>query len=159
MACTTINTVDLTFLRPGPGENSRTWSNHVRQLTKQYGLEDPQNFLLRDVESKTCFKNDVLTRIKAFHENDLRSHVDPSSQKLKYFNLSMLGLSGHHHPALSGLVTVSDVRKSCYHLKMFVGDLFTYEIKSEQSGGSLHCRLCTERKNESVSHILTYCNA
>ena len=101
----------------------------------------------------------LLTRIKSFHENDLRSHVDPSSQKLKYFNLSMLGLSGRHHPALSGLVTVSDVRKSRYHLKMLVGDLFTYEIKSEQSGGSPHCRLCTERKNESVSHILTYCSA
>jgi hypothetical protein len=113
---------------------------------------------MRDAASKTCFKNDVLTRIKAFHEHELRSHAD-SSQKLKYFNVSMLGLSGRHHPSLSGIVTVSDVKKSRYHLKMLVGNLLTYEIKSEQSGGSPHCRLCTEMKNESISHILTYCSA
>ena len=121
-------------------------------------LEDPQTLLTRDPPAKSSFKNDVLTRIKAFHENELRSHDDPTN-KLKYLNISLLGLSGHHHPALSGIVTVNDVKKSRHHIKMLVGDLFTYEKKSEQSGGSPFCRLCAEEKNESVSHILTYCSA
>ena len=42
---------------------------------------------------------------------------------------------------------------------MLVGDLFTYEKKSEQSGGSPDCRLCLDNKRESVSHILTFCSA
>ena len=42
---------------------------------------------------------------------------------------------------------------------MLIGDLFTYEMKSEQSGGSPHCRLCCEMKNETISHILTFCGA
>ena len=138
-------------------ENSSTWSVHLRNLCNQYGLEDPQTLLTRDPPTKSSFKNDVLTRIKAFHEYELRSHDDPSN-KLKYLNVSLLGLSGRHHPALSGIVTVNDVKKSRHHLKMLAGDLFTYEKKSEQSGGSPFCRLCNEEKNESVSHILTYCS-
>ena len=82
-----------------------------------------------------------------------------TSQKLKYLNISLLGLSGRHHPALSGLITVTDVQKSRHHLKMLAGDLFTYEKKSEQSGGSPHCRLCSDNKSESVLHILTFCSA
>ena len=73
-----------------------------------------------------------MPRIKAFHENDLRSHPD-IGKKLKYLNVSVIGLSGCHHPALSGVLTVTDVKKSRSHIKMLIGDLFTYEMKSEQS--------------------------
>ena len=139
-------------------ENSSTWSNHMRLLTKQYGLEDPANLMQKDPPSKSSFKNDLMPRIRAFHENDLRSHPDPD-QKLKYLNVSVIGLSGRHHPALSGVLTVTDVKKSRSHIKMLIGDLFTYEMKSEQSGGSPHCRLCCEMKNETISHILTFCDA
>ena len=139
-------------------ENSSTWSVHMRNLSTQYGLVDPQTLLTMDPPNKSSFKNDVLTRIKSFHENDLRCHDDPTN-KLKFLNVSLLGLSGRHHPALSGIVTVKDVKKSRHHLKMLVGDLFTYEKKSEQSGGSPYCRLCDENKNETVSHILTFCSA
>ena len=146
------------YLLSSSSSNSSTWSIHLRYLAKQYGLEDPQNLLKLDPPSKSSFKNDVSARINAFHENELRKHEDPS-QKLKYLNVSLLGLSGRHHPALSGLVTVTDVQKSRHHLKMLVGDLFTYEKKSEQSGGSPNCRLCIDNKSESVSHILTFCSA
>ena len=42
---------------------------------------------------------------------------------------------------------------------MLIEDLYTYEIKSEQSGGSSHCRLCSDEKTENISHILTFCSA
>ena len=146
------------YLLSSSNSNSKTWSNHLRYLAKQYGLEDPLKLIMMDPQSKSSFKNDVSTRINSFHENELRKHEDPS-QKLKYFNVSVIGLSGRYHPALSGLFTVTDMKKSRHHLKMLVGDLFTYEKKSEQSGGSPDCRLCLDNKRESVSHILTFCSA
>ena len=42
---------------------------------------------------------------------------------------------------------------------IMVGDLFTYKMKSEQSGGSPNCPLCTDMKSESVCHILAFCGA
>ena len=117
-------------------------------------VEDPSSCLDRPAPSHSVFKETVITKITAFHENELRMHEDPG-QKLKYFNVSLLGLSGRRHPSLSGIFTVTDVRKSRHHIKMLTGDLFTYEKKSEQSGGSPFCRLCSEDKNDSVSHILT----
>ena len=90
-------------------------------------------------------------KFHAFRRRILLETQVPSRLKIIY-------RSGHH-PALSGIVTVNDVKKSRHHLKMLVGDLFTYEKKSEQSGGSPYCRLCDENKNETVSHILTFCSA
>ena len=78
---------------------------------------------------------------------------------MQYLNVSLHGLSGRHHPALSGLVTTMDVKKSRFHLKMLIGDLYTYEIKSEQSGGSPHCRLCRDKKIENICHIIIFCTA
>ena len=45
-----------------------------------------------------------------------------------------------------------------FHLKMLIGDLYSYEIKSEQSGGSPNCRLCSDKKTEYICHILTFCS-
>ena len=45
---------------------------------------------------------------------------------------------------------------------MLAGDYFTYEVKSNQSGGSPHCRCCsttTSPINEDLAHILTSCTA
>ena len=153
---TKIHTM-VKYLLSNSVENSRTWSNHIRQLAQQYGLVSPTTLFNSDAPGKTSFKNDVMSRIRAFHENDLRCNADP--EKLKYFNISILGLSGRHHPALSGIITTDDVRKSRYHIKMLVGDLLTYEVKSEQSGGSPHCRSCCSMQSESILHILTICSA
>ena len=148
----------VNYLLASSNENSRTWSNYLRQISKQYGLVDPLISIRKDPPTKTIYKTDVNIRIQAFHENELRRN-GTLNKKLKYFNVSMLGLSGRHHPALSGLVTTTDVQKSRFHLKMLVGDLYTYETKSEQSGGSPHCRLCSTCESESVCHILTRCIA
>ena len=43
---------------------------------------------------------------------------------------------------------------------MLSGDYFTYEVKSNQSGGSPHCRCCaTPSPSEDLKHILTSCVA
>ena len=142
------------YLLSSSCEDSSTWSVYIRQVSRQYGLEDPLSCLRKDPPTKSTFKLSIEARIKAFHENELRS-----KSSLKYFNVSLLGLSGRHHPALSGLVTTQDVRKSRAHIKMLIEDLYTYEIKSEQSGGSPHCRLCSAEQTENISHILTFCSA
>ena len=54
---------------------------------------------------------------------------------MKYLNVSLLGLSGRHQPALSAISTTTDVKKSWAHLEMLIGDFYTYELKSKQSGG------------------------
>jgi hypothetical protein len=77
-----------------------------------------------------------------------------------YLNVSLSGLRGRRHPALSDIITTTEVQKSRIHLKMLAGDYFTYEVKSNQSGGSPHCRCCpTPSPKEDLAHILTRCGA
>ena len=135
-------------------ENSRTWANFIRQISRQYGLEDPLSCLEKDPPSKSTFKNSTDARINAFHEGELRRKAN-----MEYLNVSLLGLSGRHHPALSGIFTTLDVKRSRSHLKMLISDLYTYEVKSVQSGGSPNCRLCSDKKIENNCHILTFCSA
>ena len=135
-------------------QESRTWSIYVQYLCKQYGLEDPVSCLRKDAPQKSVYKNNIDSRIKAFHEKELRN-----KSSMTYLNDSLHGLSGRHHPALSGLLTTEDVRKSRYHLKMLIDDLYTYQTKSDQMGGSPNCRLCPDRMAENTSHILAICSA
>ena len=134
-------------------DNSRTWAINVKHLSAQYGLEDPVNLLEYDPPLTSSFINDIATRIKAFNEKEFRCHEDPLD-KLKYLNVSLMGLSGRRHPTLSGLFSVNDVRKRRPHVKMLVGDYYTYERKSELSGGSPNCHLCSDNQSELISHIL-----
>ena len=119
------------------------------------------------IDSLYSFKTDIDIRIRAFHENEMRIKAR-DSEKLKYFNASLYGLSGHPHPALSNLMNTVEVKKSRYHLKMLIGDLYTYEVKSQHSSGSPHCHVCCDnetesnnftRPSESICHILVICRA
>ena len=77
-----------------------------------------------------------------------------------FLNVSLSGLRGRHHPALAGIITTQEVQKSRIHIKMLAGDYFTYEVKSDQSGGLPHCRCCpTPSPVENLQHILTTCSA
>ena len=41
---------------------------------------------------------------------------------------------------------------------MLVGDYYTYDVKSTRSGGSPHCRSCSDpNSREDLTHILTQC--
>ena len=77
-------------------------------------------------------------------------------------NVSISGLSGAHHPALSGVITSTEVKQMRPHLKMLSGDYLTYQTRSQQSGGSPDCRLCPasiegNKPAEDIEHILTKC--
>ena len=101
----------------------------------------------------------ILTRITAFHEKELRQHA---TSTLKFLNVSVSGLRGKPHPCLSNLLTTHDVLKAQTHIKMLCENYFTYEMRANQSGGSPHCRSCSQAnqeytKSENLVHILTEC--
>ena len=140
-------------------DNSRTWSAHLRFLSQKYGLDDPLECLKFDPPSKSEYKELIRTKICAHYEHNLRDLAENNSQ-MTYLNVSLSGLNGRRHPALSDIVTTTEVQKSRIHMKMLAGDYFTYEIKANQSGGSPHCRCCPfPSPNENISHILTVCLA
>ena len=91
--------------------------------------------------------------------SELREQAKYNSCK-EYLNVSVTGLRRQHHPAISGLITAEDVKLSRSHIKMLSGDFFTYQKKSNQSGGSPHCRVCGDpSENETIFHILITCSA
>ena len=141
-------------------DNSRTWTIFLRQLSSKYGLDDPLTCLKKDPPEKSVFKEHILTKVTAFYEKELRQN-SMSNSSMTYLNVSVSGLRGKHHPAISNLLTSLDVKKSRPHLKMLCQDYLTYEKKADQSGGSPHCRCCDsqQRHNENIEHILTECDA
>ena len=148
------------YLLENSSENSRTWAIHLRHLCRKYRLSDPLEYLKYDAPSKSQFKEDILTKICAFYENELRTMASRNS-RMNYLNVSLIGLRGRRHPALANIVTTREVQKCRIHIKMLSGDFFTYQVKSDQSGGSPHCRCCTvpDKPAEDISHILTSCSA
>ena len=77
---------------------------------------------------------------------------------MRYLNVSVSGLNGTSHPALSNIMTANEVKQMRPHIKMLAGDYFTYSIQAEQSGCSPHCRLCFA-PFEDIEHIVASCNA
>ena len=67
----------------------------------------------------------ILTKITAYYETSLRSKASQSSS-IKYLNVSLTGLRGKRHPAVSNIVTTHDVKKSRIHIKMLAGDYLTH---------------------------------
>ena len=134
----------------------------MRKICIQYGIEDPSFLLRQKPPSKKEFKNDIETRILSFHERELRKRAT-EIKRMKYFNCSLLGLSSKCHPAIKGIYTTNEVKRCRIHTKMLFGDLYTYEVKSQQLGGSPHCRNCVQQnqtpENDNTLHILTTCDA
>ena len=140
-------------------DNSRTWSIHLRHLCQKYELKDPLKCLESDPPSKSSYKTDVNIRIQTYHEKTLRIQAENNSV-MQYLNTSLYGLNGRCHPALANLVTSHQVKKARIHLKMLAGNFLTYEMKSNQSGGSSHCRCCVPPSpSENLEHIISVCNA
>ena len=77
---------------------------------------------------------------------------------MQWLNVSMAGLQGHCHPILKDVVTAYEVKKMRCQVKMLCGDLYTYSVKADQSGGSPHCRLC-QAPCEDLPHVLSICEA
>ena len=127
-------------------ESSKTWCLYLRKLCLQYGIEDPSILLKKKPPPKNEFKRDIETRILSFHERELRKRA-AEIRRMKYFNCSLLGLSAECHPSIKGIYSTNEVKRSRIHIKMLLGDLYTYEVKSQQLGGSPHCRNC-EKQNK-----------
>ena len=137
-------------------DNSRTWSQHLKNLSHMYGIDDPSQCLSRDPPSRSQFKEYIETKITSFHENELRTSAKNSSS-LKYFNVSLLGLRGRPHPILCNVTHSVEVMKMRVHVKFLIGNYFTYQMKSQQSGGSPQCRLCLSGNEEDYIHLLVQC--
>ena len=147
------------YLMKNSCENSRTWSVFVKQLSEKYNLDDPIECLDKGPPSKSQYKEYILTKITAFHEKQLRVQSG-SNSCMQYLNVSVSGLRGQRHPAISGLFTTEEVKQSRCHIKMLCGDYFTHMKKSIQSGGSPHCMVCEDKSlDEDILHILTQCSA
>ena len=145
----------IKYLAKHSTENSRTWSAHLRHLCQKYEMEDPFVSLCKDPPSKSAYKELVATKITAHYERTLRQTASTNSH-MEYLNVSTIGLRGRHHPALSNMVTTREVQFSRPHLKFLSGNYLTYQTKSDQSGGSPHCRIC-KCDSETVSHVISTC--
>ena len=143
---------------------SVTWAAHVRTLCLIYELPDPLSLLQNeDAWSKTAWKNWCSTKVTSYHERLWRDKAS-SNSKMIYLNIQLAGLTGRHHPALSGLETSRDVERLRPHIKMLAGDYLTYSrIALENVSADPSCRICRHTKPsqpsppETVAHILTEC--
>ena len=128
----------IKYLLENSTENSRTWAIHMRQISVMYGLEDPLICLNKKPPSKNDFKETVMTKISAYHEKELRNYRSKndtiSTSEREFFNVSLLGLRGRLHPAITNVSTSHSVRKMRPHVKMLIGNYVTFEMKSQQSG-------------------------
>ena len=136
--------------------DSRTWAAHIRYLSRKYNLPDPLECLEKDPPPKPEYKEYIQTKISAYYETVLRSKASTSSS-MKYLNVSLTGLRGKRHPALSNIISTHDVKKARIHLKMLAGDFLTHETKSRRSMGSPLCKCCDgpQHRNEDLKHLLT----
>ena len=146
----------IKYLLETSPENSRTWAIYVRRLCKKYELSDPLQYLSQNPMSKIAWKQLITTKITAHYEKHLRSLSEKNS-RMEYLNTNLLGLSGRQHPAIQNMHSSWEVRISRPHLKFLSGNYLTYAIKSEQSGGSARCRICTSGKDETIFHVIIEC--
>ena len=149
------------YLLENSNNNSRTGSTNLKHLSVKYNMEDPLTLILSNPPPKHIYMENVKIKILAFYEKYLRTNAAQNS-KMKYFNVSTIGLTGKIHSSVSGVMTTNEVNNMRYHIKMLLGDFLTYKTKSEQSGGSPHCRFgCVSISGEPISedilHIVSSC--
>ena len=87
---TKIHTLVNYLLEKSPS-NSRTWSQHVKNLTEMY---DMKNIDLQNTPpTKAQYKSSTLEKITQFWERKYRTDAQNNS-KMKYLNINLIGLSG-----------------------------------------------------------------
>ena len=148
----------IKYLLETSSPNSRTWAIHLRFTARKYGLLDPLSYLNMKAPTKESFKELINTKVSVFYENELRTMAAKNSC-MTFFNVSLIGLRGRHHPALSNISTTHEVKKAQFHIKMLVGDYLTFEKKASQSGGAPICKSCEDIRNENIIHIVSQCKA
>ena len=126
------------------------------------------HFLLGDLPIEAKIHQDVFSLFFSVWRNpDSKIHsilkylLETSESNSRTWSIHIKYLAEKYgHPALYHLITTHEVQKSRIHLKMLAGDYLTYEVKSNQSGGSPHCRSCDPPSPiENMAHILSSCSA
>ena len=140
-------------------QHSTTWSNHINLLCLKYGLPCPLHLMeSTTVWPRQDWKSFVTTKVIAYHEMEQRNNSVTNS-RLKNLNVSLLGLSGHPHPALLNKRYTQDARKLRLHVKLLAGDCLTGEVLAScQPHLSPACKLCLNPL-ENTEHVLVSCNA
>ena len=128
----------------------------LASIANMYNIEDPLISLNKKPPTKATYKENIKTKILAYHEKELRNKSS-NKESMRYFNVSLLSLSGRPHPAISNVTTTHEVRKMRPHIKILTGNYFTLEQKSIQSGGSPLCLLCDLSESESIEHLISRC--
>ena len=137
----------------------------MRILCEMYSLPDPLKLLeSEDAWPRSVWKGWCQTKVRAFHEKVWRTRA-LSNSKMSYLNVQLSGLTGRHHPALSGILTTRDVERLRPHIKMLVGDYLTYSrvVLDSKGVGDPSCRMCSyygspqPAASETIEHILTEC--
>ena len=82
------------YLLTTADDKSLTWSVHLRLIFRKYNLLDPLTLLQSNVWPKTKWKTYSKTLITASHEKQLKEKAR-SNINLKYFNVTVSGLSDH----------------------------------------------------------------
>ena len=125
--------------------NADPWNTARYELIfhRKYGIED----------SLSCLRRAPQKGQRSWKRKSL------SAENNRKKNVSLAGLRGWHHPALSGLITSSEVKAARIHLKMLSGDYLTFSISATQSGGTPYCRCFspTAPHMEDLAHILAIC--
>ena len=105
------------YLLQTSAENSRTWSQHLRFISKMYQMEDPLTLINTVPPTKMEYKEYILTKIAAFHERELRQQA-LKIKSLKYFNVSLQSLRGKPHVSICDVFTSKDVTNMRPHLNL-----------------------------------------
>lgn len=128
-----------------------------------YGMPEPIKCLNSEPPPKQYYKDLYTKKIISFHEKEWRTKAE-SNCKVKYFNVSILGLTGRCHPSILFASTSNEVRKIRSHSQMLTEDYYTMSRQAEWKKTSPNCLLClSEDKNkcipETTSHIIGTCSS
>ena len=149
----------IKYLLENLAENSHTWCIHLRNVSKMYGMVDPLYLLNSNPPSKESYKESVKIVITSYHEKHLRNQMK-NSESTKFFNISLLGLSGKtFHPIIDFVKPPRDVKNMRPHLKFLAGDYLSREKLSRQGNCSPKCLICDSQQEENYIHIIIKCQA
>ena len=98
----------LEYLLMMTDNNSTTWANHVRIIFSIYSLPDPLSLLQQPAWTKSQWKEVTKTAITVHMERKWRG-ISQQNSKMKYFNVDLLGLSGHCHPIIKNITNARDI--------------------------------------------------
>ena len=80
-------------------DNSATWAAHIRLIFQLYSLPCPITLLASTLWTKKRWKSHIEAAVLSYHEAYWRSKA-ATNCKLRFFNVTTIGLSGRPHPIL-----------------------------------------------------------